>query len=72
MDAGERAVSKGLWRADFAELAALQFGQHMVGAGRHFMAGHQRAAEHFILALVLGMEVVEEGFHGGVPVGKAA
>jgi hypothetical protein len=46
-----------------AQLAPLQLGQHMIGAGRHFKAGHQFAAEHFKLALVLGVQVVVEGDH---------
>ena len=35
----------------------------MVGPRRHFKARHQRPTEHFDFSLVLGVEVVVEGFH---------
>ena len=64
MDGFQRGSGKGLRIAHLAQLAALQLGQHMVGAGGHFVAGHECAPKHLKLALVQGVVGVVEGDHG--------
>ena len=58
----KRRLVKGLRLQHRAQLAAPQLRQHMVSTGRHLKARHQRAPEHFDFALMLGVEVVVEGF----------
>ncbi len=65
--AGDGSVQRGVVHGrgfQRPERAALQFGQHEVQPRRHFVAGDQTAAEHFLLSLVQGMVGVVEGFHG--------
>ena len=66
VDACEQRVEAfmRLRRFEPAEAAPLQFRQHVVEPRRHFVAGHQAAAEHLLAAGVAGMVRVVDDEHG--------
>ena len=64
MNTCQRAVVKGPRCQNFAEFYAPHFLQHQIRPRRHFEAGHQGTTEHFRLAGVRRVVVIEIDLHG--------